>query len=208
MFGFLRRMFHGGGLGTLWCSCMHDSPMWPIREHYECRTCGRQYRVPWAEPERTGAPRVRQAPLPSLGSAMVPTLLLMAVLGRPSLRRQSIASDSSAAAPAVLEHFVATQSEAARWPEETIEIEASLPKVKKTGRLSAIRRLLAAGHPDYRVLWIAGDSTGTKEVIVRYVSADARAKEANLKGRFQTKSLRREVQRLLNARTGVIEECQ
>ena len=55
MFGFLRRMFHDGGFGTLWCSFLHDSPMWPIRGHYECRTCGRQYRVPWAEPERTGA---------------------------------------------------------------------------------------------------------------------------------------------------------
>ena len=74
------------------------------------------------------------------------------------------------------EHFGATQTEAARWPEETIEIEASLPKLKKTGRLSAIRRLLAVGHPDYQVLWIAGDSV-TKEVIVRYVSADARASE-------------------------------
>jgi|HubBroStandDraft_1064217.scaffolds.fasta_scaffold75356_2 hypothetical protein len=70
MFGFLRRMFHGGELGTLWCSFLHDSPMWPIREHYKCRTCGRQYRVPWAEPERTGAPRIRQS-LPSLGSALV-----------------------------------------------------------------------------------------------------------------------------------------
>src|ERR1700733_13949600 len=55
MFGFLRRMFHGGGFGTLWCSLLHDFPMWPIRDHYECRTCGRRYRVPWAEPKRTGA---------------------------------------------------------------------------------------------------------------------------------------------------------
>jgi hypothetical protein len=55
MFGFLRRMFHGGGFGTLWCSLLHDSPMWPIRDHYESRTCGRRYRVPWAKPERTGA---------------------------------------------------------------------------------------------------------------------------------------------------------
>jgi len=54
MFGFLRRMFHGGGFGTLWCTFVHDSPMWPIRGHYECRTCGRQYRVLWAEPEQAG----------------------------------------------------------------------------------------------------------------------------------------------------------
>jgi hypothetical protein len=98
MFGFLRRRFHGGRIGTLWCSFLHDSPMWPIRDHYECRTCGRQYRVPWGEPERTGAPRTRQTPLPSLGSAPARAVLLMAALGRPSLRGQSIAPDSSATA--------------------------------------------------------------------------------------------------------------
>ena len=30
-------------VGTLWCSVMHESPMWPIHDHYECRTCGRRY---------------------------------------------------------------------------------------------------------------------------------------------------------------------
>jgi hypothetical protein len=32
-----------------------------------------------------------------------------------------------------MEHFIASQTEGARWPEETIEIEASPPKLKKTG---------------------------------------------------------------------------
>lgn len=114
MFGFLRRMFHGGGFGTLWCSFLHDSPMWPLRDHYECRTCGRQHRVPWAEPERTGTPLIRQALLPSLGSTLVSELLLRAVSGPPSLRGQSIAPDSSATAAAVLEHFVASQERPCR----------------------------------------------------------------------------------------------
>jgi hypothetical protein len=35
-------------IGVWWCRVMHDSPMWPIRGHYSCRACGRQYRVPWA----------------------------------------------------------------------------------------------------------------------------------------------------------------
>ena len=113
MFGLLRRMFHGGGFGTLWCSFLHNSPMWPIRDHYECRACGRQHRVPWAEPQRTAALGIRQAPVPSLGSALVPALMLMALLGRPSLRGQSIATDSSATAAVVLEHFVASQTEGA-----------------------------------------------------------------------------------------------
>lgn len=134
MFEFLRRMFHGGRFGTLWCSFLHNSPMWPIRDHYECRTCGRQHRVPWAESERTGAPLIRQAPLPSLEPALVPALPSMAVFRMPSLRGQSIASDSSATAAVAPEHFVPSQTEGTRWPEETIEIEASLTKLKKAGR--------------------------------------------------------------------------
>ena len=44
-------------LRSLWCGLMHSAPMWPIRESYRCRTCGRSYAVPWtagrvAEPVR------------------------------------------------------------------------------------------------------------------------------------------------------------
>jgi hypothetical protein len=30
-------------IGTLWCSLAHQSVMWPVHGHYECRDCGRQY---------------------------------------------------------------------------------------------------------------------------------------------------------------------
>jgi hypothetical protein len=30
-----------------WCRMMHDSPMWPIRGQYRCRSCGRSFLVPW-----------------------------------------------------------------------------------------------------------------------------------------------------------------
>jgi hypothetical protein len=36
-------------LGSLWCSLVHEAPMWPIHGHYECRTCGRLHPVPWAD---------------------------------------------------------------------------------------------------------------------------------------------------------------
>jgi len=35
-------------LGDLWCEVMHTTTMWPIHGHYECATCGRRHRVPWA----------------------------------------------------------------------------------------------------------------------------------------------------------------
>jgi len=36
-------------LRTRWCRMMHNSPMWPIRGHYRCRSCGRTFLVPWSE---------------------------------------------------------------------------------------------------------------------------------------------------------------
>jgi hypothetical protein len=50
-------------LGQVWCSLTHDSPMWPIHGHYECRVCGRQYRVPWAGTESMQATQVHESPI-------------------------------------------------------------------------------------------------------------------------------------------------
>ena len=30
-------------IGARWCGLMHESLMWPVHGHYECRTCGRRY---------------------------------------------------------------------------------------------------------------------------------------------------------------------
>jgi hypothetical protein len=101
--------------------------------------------------------------------------LLIAVLAWPSFGAEAVKADVSAAA-AVLERFIGSQGEAAAWPVETIEIQASLPTLKQTGRLRAIRRLLPVGL-DYKVLEIAGDATVKNQVIVRYISADEKATE-------------------------------
>ena len=61
------------------------------------------------------------------------------------------------------------------WSMETIDIDASLPKLAKTGRLRAFRRLMPFGKPEYQVLEIAGDQTVRQQVIVRYLSAEVRA---------------------------------
>jgi hypothetical protein len=101
----------------------------------------------------------------------------MAVVVWPSLGAESMKVDASRGAADVLQRFVVSQAEASGWPVERIEIEASLPRLKKTGRLRAIRRLPPVGHPDYNVLEIAGDRTVKNQVIVRYISADERATE-------------------------------
>jgi hypothetical protein len=63
------------------------------------------------------------------------------------------------------------------WSPETIEIEASLPKLNKHGRLRAIRRMNAAGAADYQVLETDGDRTVRQQVIARYLSAQVTAAE-------------------------------
>jgi hypothetical protein len=39
-------------IADLWCRLMHQEPMWPSHGQYECRTCGRRYRVCWEQPAR------------------------------------------------------------------------------------------------------------------------------------------------------------
>ena len=130
--------------------------------HYEYGICRRQHLVALAG-----------AALLSLRSAVLVPLI---VLARPSFGTEGVTADASAGA-AVLQRFILSQREASGWPVETIEIEASLPTLKKTGRLRAIRRLFPGGHANYRVLEIAGDATVKNQVIVRYISADEKATE-------------------------------
>jgi len=108
-------------------------------------------------------------------AVILSVLLLIPVVARPSLGAEI--ATANATAEAALRRFIVSQGESGAWPVETIQIEASLPGMKKTGRLRAIRRLLPLGPPDYQVLEIAGDSTVKKQVIVRYVSADEKATE-------------------------------
>jgi hypothetical protein len=114
-------------------------------------------------------------PFPSLPSAFAPVLVLIAMLAQPSLGAEIMVPATSPVPAAVLQRFLLSQAEAGAWPLETMEIEASLPKLKKSGRLLAIRRFFPERPPDYQVLEIAGDSTVKHQVIVRYISADERA---------------------------------
>jgi hypothetical protein len=123
----------------------------------------------------TGASRMHLAFLPSLHSALLPALLLMAVAGWSSRAPERTAADACPAASAVLQRFILSQERASGWPLETIEIDASLPKLKKAGWLRAIRRTFPAEKPHYDVLEIAGDRTVKNQVIARYLSATERA---------------------------------
>ena len=110
----------------------------------------------------------------------LPALLWTSVAAFPIFGAEPTAADVLPAAEAVLQRFIVGQERASTWPVETIEIEASLPKLKKAGWLRAFRRTFPAEKPHYEVLEIAGDGTVKNQVIARYLSAIERAGELPL----------------------------
>ena len=48
-------------LAAVWCVVAHDSPMWPIHGHYECRVCGREYPVAWSNTKNDARPKRSEA---------------------------------------------------------------------------------------------------------------------------------------------------
>ncbi|MEI9974874.1 MAG: hypothetical protein WDO73_24170 [Ignavibacteriota bacterium] len=58
-----------------------------------------------------------------------------------------------------------------------VEIAASLPKLKKIGKLTALRRVSALGRITYEKLRFEGDGTVKKQIINRYLNAEAEAQE-------------------------------
>jgi hypothetical protein len=58
-----------------------------------------------------------------------------------------------------------------------VEISATLPNLKKQGKLHAVRRISTAGQVSYDILGFEGDGTVKSQVINRYLSAEAEAQQ-------------------------------
>ena len=58
-----------------------------------------------------------------------------------------------------------------------VEIAASLPQLHKKGNLTALRRVSALGRITYEKLRFEGDGTVKKQIIARYLSAEAEVQE-------------------------------
>jgi len=79
-----------------------------------------------------------------------------------------------------------------------VEIQASLPKLKKQGRLHALRRISALGRITYEMLRFEGDGTVKNQVIARYLTAEVEAQRdqapslavtpANYKFKYKSRS--------------------
>ena len=58
-----------------------------------------------------------------------------------------------------------------------VDMSASLPRLKKQGRLHALRHITALGRITYDALRFEGDNTVKSQVIARYLTAEAEAQK-------------------------------
>ena len=90
-----------------------------------------------------------------------------------------VLSAATVAAPdSVVENYWAAeqqQERALQGASMEVEIEASLPKLKKHGRLHGLRRISRLGRITYEALRFEGDNSVKNYVIARYLAAEAEA---------------------------------
>ena len=95
--------------------------------------------------------------------------VLLAEPGPPSARVNEIVDQYVSATQA--------QQEGLRGLSMEVEIDASLPKLKKKGTLQALRYISRLGEITYRAIRFDGDNTIKKDVIARYLAAETAARE-------------------------------
>jgi hypothetical protein len=87
----------------------------------------------------------------------------------------------AATSDVILQNYFAaerTQAQHVKSASMEVDIEASLPRLKKNGRLHALRRISALGRITYEMLRFEGDGTVKNQVIARYLTAEAEAQKA------------------------------
>ena len=90
------------------------------------------------------------------------------------------AEEGGNTADSIVESYCAAslhQAQAVKAATMSVDMEASLPRLKKQGRLHALRRISALGRITYEMLRFEGDNTVRNQVIVRYLTAEAEAQK-------------------------------
>jgi hypothetical protein len=83
-----------------------------------------------------------------------------------------------AAARAALDTYFTTAPNSREWLRDVsmeVNIEASLPRLKKSGTLQALRYISRLGKISYVLRGFQGDDTVKKEVIAKYLEAESKA---------------------------------
>jgi len=92
----------------------------------------------------------------------------------------AIAEESPDTAEAILRNYCAAernQADVSRASTMDVEFSGALPKLRKTGKLHALRRISRLGRVTYQILGFEGDSAIKREVIARYMSAEMRVQQ-------------------------------
>ena len=90
------------------------------------------------------------------------------------------AETASAPSDAIVENYCTAsqaQAQTTRGASMDVEIDASLPKLKKHGRLHALRRISPLGLIRYERAQFEGDRVVIREVISRYLTAEVDAQK-------------------------------
>lgn len=97
------------------------------------------------------------------------TLLAIATLCWADSSKSELSTDE-----VVERYLAAAQSQQAylRGAKMEVDIEAKLPKLKKEGRLHALRLISRLGQIAYKQIQFIGDNTIKKDVIARYLTAE------------------------------------
>jgi hypothetical protein len=96
-------------------------------------------------------------------------------LGIAILSLSVVAEPLSAPSDAIVENYCTAsqaQAQAVRGASMDVEIDASLPKLKKHGKLHALRRISSLGLIRYEKAQFEGDGIVNKEIISRYLTAE------------------------------------
>jgi hypothetical protein len=92
----------------------------------------------------------------------------------------AMAEESPDAVETIVRNYCAAaqnQADASRASTVEVEIRGALPKLSKTGKLRALRRISRLGHITYQVLGFEGDGTVKRDLIARYMSAEIAAQQ-------------------------------
>jgi hypothetical protein len=92
----------------------------------------------------------------------------------------SATEPSSSPADAIVENYRAAtqrQEQVVKGASMEVEIAGAIPKLKKQGRLHALRHITALGRITYEALLFQGDDTVKKQVIAKYLQAEQDSQE-------------------------------
>jgi hypothetical protein len=104
------------------------------------------------------------------------------LLAIPALISVSLLAETVPAPEAIIANYCAVARDHAgafNGASMEVQIDASIPKLKKQGRLRALRHISRLGRITYDALRFEGDNTVKNNVIARYLSAETQAQDAN-----------------------------